>query len=249
MKALILAAGYATRLYPLTLNTPKPLLKVGSRTLADRLAEKLEIVDEVDKIYIVTNEKFSGAFSTWARRSRYRKPIEVINDRTTANETRLGAVGDMALVIDKAGIADDLLVIGGDNLFDFDLRDFIKFVKAKKSNGVALRDVKDLNEAKKYGIVSLDEDSRVTEFIEKPKRPKSTLAAMCLYYFIKERLNLIKAYIEGGNNKDQPGHYISWLAKNDTVYGYKIEGEWFDIGDKRLLELADKIYKEREERR
>lgn len=249
MKALILAGGYGTRLYPLTLNRPKPLLKVGSKTMTDRLVEKIERIDQIDKIYIVTNQKFASLFGDWVKESSYKKPIEVINDRTLTNETRLGAIGDIELVIKEAGVNDDMLIVGGDNLFEFDLNDFINFARSKGSTAVCLRDVKDLEEAKKYGVVSLDENERVTEFEEKPKRPKSHLAAMCLYYFPKDKLSLVKAYLKTGRNKDAPGYYIGWLAQNDAVYGYRFEGEWFDIGDKKLLKLADEVYKKREERK
>ena len=246
MKALILAAGYATRLYPLTLNKPKPLLKVGSKTITDRLVDKIERIEPIDEIYIVTNQKFSSNFEEWAKGRSSSKRIRVINDRTLSNETRLGGIGDMNMVVEEAKIEDDLLVLGGDNLFSFDLSGFIRFGRSKAASAVALRDVEDSSEAKKYGIVSLDENDRVTEFVEKPEKPKSTLAAMCVYYFPKEKLRFLDAYLKAGENKDAPGLYISWLAKKDVVYGYKIEGEWFDIGDKRLLKLADELYKERE---
>jgi glucose-1-phosphate thymidylyltransferase len=248
MKALILAAGYATRLYPLTLEKPKPLLKVGSKTIADRLVEKVEATSEIDRIYVVTNQKFSSHFEKWAKAGSYKIKIRVINDRTLTNETRLGAVGDMALVMKEAQVSDDVLVLGGDNLFEFDLKSFIEFARSKGGNAVALRDVGDLQEAKRYGIVTLNDEQKVTEFVEKPKDPKSTLAAMCVYYLRMEKLGLLKRYIDAGNNKDQPGYYISWLSENDIVYGYKIKGEWFDIGDKRLLKLADKVYTKKEEK-
>lgn len=248
MKALVLAAGYGTRLYPLTLDIPKPLLRVGSKTIADRLVDKIDKLKDIDEIYVVTNERFSSEFQKWAENRSCSKPIHVINDGTQSNETRLGAIGDMELVVRKAKIADDILIVGGDNLFEFDLRDFVKFAETKGSTTVCLRAVEDLEEAKKYGIVSMDSQDRITEFVEKPKKPKSHLAAMCLYYFPSEKLNLLKTYLGTGKNKDAPGHYISWLAENNTVYGYILKGEWFDIGDKRLLKKADDFYKEREER-
>ncbi|MBL7068305.1 MAG: nucleotidyltransferase family protein [Candidatus Omnitrophica bacterium] len=246
MKALILAAGYGTRLYPLTLNRPKPLLKVGSKTITDRLAEKLEKAHEIDEIFIVTNEKFTPNFEEWAEKSSYKKPIYIINDRTLTNETRLGAIGDIDLVIREKSVKDDLLILGGDNLFEFNLSDFILFFRSKKGAALALRDVGDLNEAKKYGVVDIDENEKVLEFAEKPKKPKSTLAAMCLYLFPKDTLHLVKRYLASGGNKDAPGYYLSWLSENIPVYGYKVKGEWFDIGDKRLLKLADELYSKKE---
>lgn len=243
-----MAAGYGTRLYPLTLNKPKPLLRVGSKTITDRLLEKIETIDAVDGVYIVTNQKFASHFEEWAKNSPYKKPIKVINDHTLTNETRLGAIGDIELVIKEVQAKDDFLIVGGDNLFEFDLENFVKFGQSKNGTAVCLRDVGDLEEAKKYGVVSLDSDNRVTEFVEKPKAPKSTLAAMCLYYFPEDKLRLLKDYLATGKNKDAPGHYISWLAENDVVYGYTFRGEWFDIGDKRLLKLADKVYTKKEEK-
>ncbi len=248
MKALILAAGYATRLYPLTLNKPKPLLKVGSKTMADRLVEKIERVKDVDAVYLVANDKFAGHFEEWAVSGERGKKVRVINDGTRSNETRLGGIGDMDLVIREAEIDDDLLVLGGDNLFEFDLNDFIGFAREKGGGAVALRDVGDLKAATKYGIVALGEDERVIEFIEKPENPKSTLAAMCVYFFPKKTLGLIKKYLAAGLNKDQPGNYISWLSENDRVYGFTIKDEWFDIGDKRQLRQADEVYKKKEKK-
>lgn len=246
MKALILAAGYATRLYPLTLNQPKPLLKVGPRSIADHILGGLEAIEEVNEVLLVTNEKFSGHFKDWAKKTVFRSPISVVNDKTLTNETRLGAIGDIDLVIREAKITEDLLVIAGDNLFDMDLGDFVTFAKSKAPGStVALRVVEDKEKIKKYGVVSLDEENRVVDFEEKPKKPKSDLAAMCIYYFPKEHLSVISKYMKSKFSKDAPGNYISWLAANDAVYGYRFEGEWFDIGDMDSYKMADKIYKER----
>jgi glucose-1-phosphate thymidylyltransferase len=247
MKALILAAGYATRLYPLTLDRPKPLLKVGSKTITDRIMEKIDRVGDIDEVYIVTNNKFASHFEEWAEASAYKKSIKVINDRTLTNKTRLGAIGDMELVVKEAAVSDDLIVLGGDNLFEFELSSFVDFAKSKGGSAVALLDVKSTDEAKRFGIAALDEDDRVVEFAEKPAEPTSTLAAMCIYYFPKAKLGLLEKYIATGNNKDQPGHYIKWLSENDKVYGYRFEGKWFDIGNKRLLKKADELYTKREE--
>ena len=248
VKALILAAGYATRLYPLTLDTPKPLLKIGSKTISDRIVEKIASVKEIDEVYLVTNEKFAPHFEKWAKGARRGVKIRVINDHTLTNETRLGAIGDMELVIEEAGVADDLLVLGGDNLFGFDLRDFIAFSREKKGPAIAAFDVKDVEEARRFGIVLVDKDGRIVEFAEKPAQPRSTLAAMCVYFFPRNTLQLLKKYLAKGLNKDQPGHYIRWLSENHKVYAYTVAGEWFDIGDKDLLKIADKVYREKEKR-
>jgi len=246
VKALILAAGYATRLYPLTIDKPKPLLEVGSKTITDRLVEKIGMVKTIDHVYIVTNQKFFPHFEKWAASARRGIKVGVVNDRTLTNETRLGAIGDMELVVREMKVNDDMLVLGGDNLFEFELSAFISFAQGKKGAAVAVRDVGDFEEAKKYGIVMTDKADKVVEFAEKPEQPRSTLAALCVYYFPKETLKLLKEYLDKGLNKDAPGHYISWLSQNYRVYAYKTAGEWFDIGDKRLLELADDIYKKKE---
>jgi len=246
MKALILAAGYATRLYPLTLNQPKPLLKVGKRTIADHILAALEKVSGVNQVFVVTNNKFSSHFEDWAGKHKSPVPIKVINDGTLTNETRLGAIGDINLVVNSQKVSEEMLVIAGDNLFDLDLAEFVKFAKSKKGgSAVALRVVEKTEMLKKYGVVSLDKNDRITAFEEKPEKPKSDLAAMCVYYFPKEKLALLDKYMNSGQSKDAPGNYIKWLSENDTVFGYRFDGEWFDIGDKASYEKADKIYKER----
>lgn len=250
MKALILAAGYGTRLYPLTLDKPKPLLPVASRPIADYILDKLEKVKKIDEVLVVTNEKFSGHFDRWAREIKFARPVRSINDGTLSNETRLGAIGDINLVVTKEGIKDDLLVVGGDNLFDLDLARFAEFAQSKSPGAsVAVRVVKNAEKIKKYGVVSVDKDARITDFQEKPERPKSDLAAMCIYYFPKEKLGLFSKYLNSGANKDAPGHYIEWLSKNDAVYGYRFEGEWFDIGDMESYKLADRTYNERSKKK
>jgi len=246
MKVLILAAGYGTRLYPLTLNQPKPLLKVGSRSIANHILDKIRTIGGISEIFVVTNEKFSKNFEDWAKNTNSDIPIKVINDKTLTNETRLGAIGDIDLVVNSQKLSDDLLVIAGDNLFDLDLKTFTEFARSKAPNAtVAVRIVNDPEKIKKYGVVLLKEGEKIADFEEKPKKPKSNLAAMCIYYFPKESLNLVKEYMSGGGTKDAPGNYIAWLSRNGRACGYKFEGEWFDIGDMKSYKLADRIYKKK----
>lgn len=243
MKILILAAGYGTRLYPLTLNKPKPLLEVGKKTMMAHIIDKLEKVKEVSEGFVVTNQKFYPGFDQWSRNIKSRLKIDVINDGTLNNDDRLGAIGDIQLVIKSKNINDDLLVIGGDNLFEDPLDDFVDFANSKSPYCVVvLRDVKDKIKAKKYGIVQIDRENRILDFQEKPKKPKSTLAAGCIYMFPKEKLGLFYIYLSEGNSKDAPGNFISWLSKREPVYGYIFKKEWFDIGDMDSLEKARKKF-------
>jgi len=245
VKVLLLAAGYATRLYPLTLNKPKPLLPVAGRPVIEFILDIVEPLKEVDEVFIVTNEKFHKHFEEWARKYSSSKKIAIVNDGTKSNKDRLGATGDIEFVIENKKVKDDLLVLAGDNIFRTDLRDFLDFSMPKRpSVSIGLYDVKDLGLAKKYGIVSLDNDKRIREFKEKPAKPSSTLAAKCLYFFPKEKLGILKGYLGTDNAKDAPGYFLEWLYKKETIFGYVFKGEkWFDIGDRKSYEEADKEFR------
>jgi glucose-1-phosphate thymidylyltransferase len=246
MKGLILAAGYGTRLYPLTLDRPKPLVKVGGQTILERLLKKFEDIEGCDEVYIVTNDKFYDMLVKWVRGRSFNVNLKVINDCTRSNEDRLGAIGDINLVFQKETPGDDVLIVAGDNLFEFDIHDFVGFSEEKKSFSVALFDVKDRTLAQKYGIVSLDGNDRISDFQEKPESPASTLASTGIYYMPKEKLSLLNVYIKTGLVKDAPGNFVKWLAENDDVYGYVFTEGWYDIGDKNSLEKADIEYREKE---
>lgn len=242
MIVLILAAGYATRLYPLTLNTPKPLLKIGKKSILEHILEKVSHVPDVKKCFIVTNQKFFNAFKEVSKFG-----IKVVNDETTSNENRLGAIRDIEFVIKRYNIQDELLVIGGDNLFEFSLKDFVDFAKVHKTDAsLALFDIKNKEKAKQYGVVHIDSSKRVIAFEEKPQRPESTLIATCIYYFPSEKLGLISDYIASGQRVDAPGNYIKWLSENHKVYGFVFKEDWYDIGDIKSLRAADRKYKEKE---
>lgn len=246
MKVIILAAGYAVRLQPLTLNMPKSLLPVNGRTILDRIIDKIAAVKGWDAIYIVTNAKFYGNFEGWRKASSCRDRVTVINDGTTTNENRLGAIRDMELVIDTHGIDDDIFVVAGDNLFDLDLNRFLDFAVSKDGVSVALYDVKDVALAANYGIAALDRDGRIIDFEEKPAKPKSTLSSTGLYYFPKNKLSFIKEYVRMQNKLDAPGYYIGWLSRADRVYGYRFLEDWYDIGNIESYKKADATYKEKE---
>ena len=242
MRALILAAGYATRLYPLTRDRPKPLLEVGGRPLVDWILERIAEVSEIEEVHLVTNAKFAPAFRAWA------PPQVVVHDDGTRDEDdRLGAIGDLAFV----GLGgDELLVVAGDNLFDFSLRDFVAFWRGKgRASAVALYDVGGVELARKYGIVELDAADRVVSFLEKPDDPPSTLAATATYLFHREHLGLVPRYLEEGNSPDQPGRFVAWLQAREPVYGHRFDGEWLDIGDHDQLRHADTVAKSWQSRR
>ena len=245
MKALLLAAGYATRLYPLTLNQPKPLLPVAGRPVIEFILDIVEPIKELDEIFIVTNQKFTPHFEDWCKKYPSHKKIAIVNDGTTTNDDRLGATGDIEFVVREKLVSDDLLVLAGDNIFRTPLDEFINFSLSKRpSASIGLYDVKDKVLAKKYGIVAIDKNSKVVDFKEKPKNPASTLAAKCLYFFPKEKLGLMKEYLSTGANEDAPGFFLEWLSKKDIMFGYVFRDEkWFDIGDVKSYKEANKIFR------
>lgn len=240
MKVLILAAGYATRLYPLTKEYPKPLLTVGYRPIIDYIIDKVKDIVEVDEIIVVTNSKFISRFRKWMRGLKIKKPIRLVDDLTSDHSDRRGAIGDMNFAIDKKRISDDLLVIGGDNLFDGNLKEFLYFAKTNKPNPViGAYNIRYASKAGDYGVIKLDKKNKLIDFQEKPKSPKSTLVAMCLYYFPKERLGLIKEYLNSKSDKhDATGFYIDWLRKKVSVYAFIFGGRWYDIGHHQFYNEA-----------
>lgn len=244
MKALILAAGYAVRLYPLTKVYPKPLLPVGGKPIIEYIIDKLEKIKGLNEVIIVTNTKFFPVFEKWARNLGSQKPITLIDDLTKNNKEKRGAIGDIEFVISKKRIKDDLLVIGGDNIFDASLKEFISFAKRKKPGStIGIYNVKSKSRAKKFGVVTLNHNKKIIEFQEKPKRPHSTFIAMCLYYFPKNKLHLIKEYLAKPNSKvDEVGFYIDWLRKKDLLYGFVFGGVWYDVGQIDFYKDANKKF-------
>lgn len=242
MKAVLLCAGYATRLYPLTQNQPKPLLPVGGRPLLEYLLEKIERLSSVDKVFLTTNDRFYPHFKAWARAKRYPWKIEVVNDGTSSNESRLGAIGDLAFVIRKHKIEDDLGVFAGDNLFLSELDGFLSFAESHRPHtSLAVVDVKKRELATRYGIVLADASHRVSKFLEKPADPPATTASTGVYWLAKEGLNLLDRYIREGHNADRPGDYIHWLVEVDRVFAYPLTGKWVDIGDPDSYRKADRM--------
>ena len=229
-----MAAGYATRLYPLTLNMPKPLLYVKpNKTVIDFIVDQLEAVSALREIVVVTNHKFYRDFLQWSQRRRHKVKITVLDDKTRSNDDRLGAIGDLFFAVRKRHITNDLLVFGGDNLFDHGFGKFLEFAQSRRPfASLGLFDIKSKKEAQRFGVVNVNRNSKVTCFQEKPVKPKSTRVATCLYYFPKETLPLLKMYVkDSSTSKDAPGNYIRWLLDKKGVYGFTLkQGHWVDIG-------------------
>ena len=245
MKLIVLAAGYATRLYPLTLNQPKPLLAVAGKPMLEHVLDNLKSLSNLDHIYVVTNAKFAGHFQRWADgyASRHEgAPITIINDQTTDEATRLGAIGDIHLVLNQQQIDDDVIVVAGDNLFNESLEGFGEFCCQRTSPVLAVYDVGNLDEIKKYNAIEIDDGDRITFFEEKPAHPKSTLTGIALYYYPRATLSLIRQYIEEGNNPDQPGRLVQWLYPRVPFHIWRVPGIWYDVGSKETLEEANRIF-------
>ena len=241
MRAIILAAGYATRLRPLTDTIPKQLLPVGGRPMIDWVCDR--IAEVTDRIELVTNARFADDFREWAS---VRGGVRVHDDGTVSNEDRLGAIGDIAFVLDQVGTDDDLLVVAGDNLFDFSLGNFVGFTAGKGvASAVAVYDCGDLELATQYGVVDVDGDDRVVDFQEKPTEPRSTLVATAAYLYHREHVPLVSRYLAEGNPPDQPGRLIAWLYEREPVYAFRFPGLWFDIGNPEQLFEADSHWRER----
>ena len=248
MKALILAAGYGTRLYPHTRNFPKALLKIGNRPIVNYLLDKLQDLNDASRILLVTNNRFFKQFQGWKRGTNLNSHIRLFNDLTTSPKDKKGAVGDMHFVFSKEHFRGDFLVLGGDNLFKSNLRDFISFAKSKRPfTTIGLFNLKNKREACHYGVVRLNKNKRIVELQEKPKSPKSSLVAMCLYYFPQESLRLINQYLKDPLNcSDTAGNYISWLSRKDKVYGFIFEDFWFDIGHIHIYKNVERLMKSKE---
>jgi glucose-1-phosphate thymidylyltransferase len=245
MKVIILAAGYATRLYPLTLTQPKPLLPVAGKPMIDYVLDNLAPIGGIDRVYVVTNAKFATHFQAWAdqyRATKAKLDFTVVNDGSTDDSNKLGAIGDIHFVLQGQKVDDDIIVVGGDNLFSEKLSDFGRLCREKQAPVLAVYDVGDLEQIKKFNSISLAPDGRITFFEEKPKQPTSTLTGIALYFYPKQTLALIRQYIADGNNPDQPGRLVQWLYPRVPVYTWKVPGLWYDIGSKETLEEANRIF-------
>ena len=230
MQCILLAAGYATRLYPLTENMPKALLKLGDKTILDMVVDKIDEVKDVENTYIVTNEKFYNNFVTWADGHKGQKPVEVINDHTTNNDNRLGAIGDLKYTIDLKGIDDEILVMACDNIFNFSLNDYVALYREKNCDMICANRVKDRQELQSMGVAEIDADGKVLGFEEKPENPKTDLGVSPFYLYKRDTVSLVNKYLAEGNNPDAPGNFIPWLIGQKEVYTYVCDAVRIDIG-------------------
>jgi glucose-1-phosphate thymidylyltransferase len=248
MKVLILAAGYATRLHPLTLTQPKPLLPVAGKPMIEYVLDNLAPIGGLGRVYVVTNSRFAGHFQRWAegyRATRHALDFAIIDDGSTDDANKLGAIGDLHLVLTREAVDDDLIVVAGDNLFSVPLTGFGDFCRGRTTPVLGVYDVGSLEQAKKYGVVAVDDAGQITSFVEKPAQPLSTLIGIALYYYPRPSLPLIRRYVAEGNNPDQPGRLIQWLYPRVPVHTWAVPGIWYDIGSKETLEEANRIYARR----
>ncbi|HEX8472658.1 MAG TPA: nucleotidyltransferase family protein [Pyrinomonadaceae bacterium] len=245
MKLIVLGAGYATRLYPLTLNQPKPLLTVAGKPMLEHVLDNLATIKDIQHVYIVTNEKFVNHFQRWAEGYQARGrglDFTVVNDHSTDDSNKLGAIGDLHLVLNEERIDDDIIVVAGDNLFSHGLEEFGEFCRRMNAPVLAVYDVGDLEAIKKYNAIEADETGAITFFEEKPAEPRSTLTGIALYYYPKHTLGLIRQYIGEGNNPDQPGRLVQWMYQRTPFYTWRVPGLWYDVGSKETLEEANRIF-------
>ena len=244
MNVLILAAGYATRLYPLTLHKAKPLLAICGKPIIEWVVDNLAGVPDLETIHVVTNHKFAADFQAWSERYQAQHPefkFKIINDGSKSDEDKLGAIGDINFVVARENLNhSSLLIVAGDNLLTVSLADFVACARGTEVT-VAVYDVGDAEAIKKYGNISVDADGIITRFEEKPEKPQGTLAAVAVYYYSPAVLSLLKTYLAAGNNPDQPGRFVQWLYTRKPVKTCQIKGKWLDIGSKETLENADRI--------
>ncbi|MBN1775516.1 MAG: nucleotidyltransferase family protein [Clostridiales bacterium] len=252
MIAILLVAGYATRLYPLTVNTPKPLLPVAGRAMLDYIVDEIDTLPGITRIVLISNHRFAAHFEEWAevrREVNPNTPIVVLDDGTTDNQTRLGAIGDIQFAIDTLGIDDDVVIVAGDNLFTYRMRDMYDFFEKTGKDTLIAIHVPELSQLQKLAVATLDEDGKVLKMVEKPTDPESDTAIYATYFYRRETLPLIREYLDEGNTPDAPGNFPAWLYKRQDVYAYQADGTCIDIGTpenyRDVCERFDALWKSR----
>jgi glucose-1-phosphate thymidylyltransferase len=245
MKNIVIAAGYATRLGELTKNFPKPLLKIGQRSILDRMLDDIDRIPEIDEHIVITNHKFAHHFEEWKKTANFSKPITIVDDGTETNDTRLGAVCDLLFAIDKLHINDDMLVVAADNILFFSFREFVDFAKAKGTSCIMCHEQPDLAKLQRTGVVVLDDNDLVLNMEEKPAEPKSHWAVPPFYIYLKKDLDLVKASVENGCGKDAPGNLAHYMVDHTEMHAWKMTAGRFDIGSlDTYYEACEKFGKE-----
>jgi glucose-1-phosphate thymidylyltransferase len=247
MKLIVLAAGFATRLHPLTLDRPKHLLEVAGRPIIESVLDHLRIKD-IDHVYVVSNARFAARFEEWA--NRYRESglpygLTIFDDGATDESNKRGAIGDLEFLLTRYGITEHVIVVAGDNLFSEDLSGFGSFALQQLAPVLGVYDVGNLEDIKKYNSIRLDENGQILHFEEKPSQPTSTLTGIALYFYPASSLPLIHQYLAEGNNPDQPGRLVQWMFTRVPFYTWRVPGHWYDIGSLETLEEANRIFKDR----
>jgi glucose-1-phosphate thymidylyltransferase len=246
MKCILLCAGYATRLFPITENFPKALLEIEEeKPLLNYIVDEVNKIKDIDEMYLVTNDRYSSHFENWVRGIKSVKPISILNDGTISNDDRLGAIGDIHYVIKQKKIEDDLLIICGDNLFEYNLNDMVDYFKQKKSVIISGKVLDDRNELKRFGVIVADENNKVTDLEEKPEDPKGNIVSFGIYIYPKESLRLIDQYLDEKRNPDAPGRLVTYIHKLFPTYVHKFQGAWYDVGTHESLDEVRKIYREK----
>lgn len=244
MKAIILAAGYATRLYPLTKDKAKPLLPVKGKPIIGYIADQIDTIGEIDEIFVVTNHKFHKQFEEWAAEyaPNISKKITVLDDGTLNEDIRLGAIGDINFTIEQANIDDDLCIIAGDNLFTYKLSDFVAYHKNVQADCVIAKRIVDREMLKAFAVAEIDADSRLVSLVEKPEEPQSDIGVFASYLYTKDTVKLIREYLNEGNKPDAPGYFVEWLYRRKPVYVHIMNGECYDIGTLKAYEEANNSF-------
>lgn len=242
MKNIVIAAGYATRLGELTKNFPKPLLKIGSSTILGRMLDDIDKIDEIDEHIIITNHRFANIFEEWAECQTYKKPITIVDDGTSTNETRLGAVCDLLFAMDKLGIDDDLLVVAADNILMFSFKEFVEFAKAKETSCIMCHEQPSIELLQRTGVVTLDENNKVLNMEEKPRNPKSHWAVPPFYIYLRKDLDIVRSSVANGCGKDAPGNLAHYMVDNTIMHAWPMSAGRFDIGSLDSYEEAKKLF-------
>lgn len=236
MKAIILAAGYATRLYPLTLDRPKALLPIAEKPIIDYIIDEINTIEAVNEIIVISNHKFARHFSEWADGHSSKQPICVLDDGTINEDDRLGAIGDILYTLRQKNIREEIMVIAGDNFFTYRLKDYYDFYRKVDRDCVCVKEFNDMELLKQFGVAQLDANGKVINIEEKPQTPKSNTAVYATYFYKQETVPLFQQYVDEGNKPDSPGSFVEWLYKRKDVYAYSFDGECYDIGTPKSYE-------------